>query len=418
MTHIAVIGAGITGVTTAFQLREQGHDVTLIDRHRYPAMETSYANGGQLSACNAEVWNQRATLLKGLKWMFTPGAPFLLNPRPSWHKLSWLAEFVMAIPRYRMNTVQTARLAVAARAPLLAMAERAGLAFDLRRQGIMHVVSTEAEMASARRVSLLLAEAGVDRRELEAGEVRAHAPGIDGPIAGGFFTDSDMSGDIHLFTVGLAQWLEGTGTVLRLGTRVDGLRPGAEDVRLMLDGEEARFDGVVIAAGVASRALARAAGDRVNVYPVKGYSVTVALEDAASKAAAPEVSLVDDSAKIVTSRLGENRLRIAGTAELNGFNRDIRADRIAPLLDWCGRRFPAVRTERAEPWAGLRPMMPDMMPRVGGGRHPRVFYNTGHGHLGWTLAGATAVAVAGAVTEGLRAQTGRTHPVRAMAQPG
>jgi D-amino-acid dehydrogenase len=267
-------------------------------------------------------------------------------------------------------------------------------------------------------VSLLLAEAGVDRRELEAGEVRAHAPGIDGPIAGGFFTDSDMSGDIHLFTVGLAQWLESTGTVLRLGTRVDGLRPGAEDVRLMLDGEQARFDGVVIAAGVASRALARAAGDRVNVYPVKGYSVTVALEDAASRAAAPEVSLVDDSAKIVTSRLGENRLRIAGTAELNGFNRDIRADRIAPLLDWCGRRFPAVRTERAEPWAGLRPMMPDMMPRMGGGRHPRVFYNTGHGHLGWTLAGATAVAVAGAVTEGMRTQAGRMHPVRAMAQPG
>ena len=162
--------------------------------------------------------------------------------------------------------------------------------------------------------------------------------------------------------------------------------------------DEARFDAVVVAAGVGSRRLAAMLGDRVNVYPVKGYSITVNLTDAASRAAAPEVSLLDDKAKIVCSRLGPDRFRIAGTAEFNGENRDIRADRVAPLVRWCESRFPGVSTESVVPWAGLRPMMPDMMPRVGPGRRDRVFYNTGHGHLGWTLSPATAEGVARAVT--------------------
>src|SRR6185437_13066368 len=127
-------------------------------------------------------------------------------------------------------------------------------------------------------------------------------------------------------------------------------------------------------------------GDRVNVYPVKGYSITVGLNEAASRAAAPHVSLLDDEAKIVTSRLGDDRLRVAGTAEFNGFNWDIRDARVRPLVEWTRRLFPDVSTERVVPWAGLRPMTPSMLPRVGAGRRPRVFYNTGHGHLGWTLA--------------------------------
>lgn len=135
-------------------------------------------------------------------------------------------------------------------------------------------------------------------------------------------------------------------------------------------------------------------GDRVNVYPVKGYSITVMLEDPASRAAAPTASLVDDAAKLVSSRLGANRFRVAGTAEFNGFNRDIRADRIAPLVNWVQQCFPGVGTRQVVPWAGLRPMMPDLMPRVGAGRRPGVFYNTGHGHLGWTMSAATAELIA------------------------
>ena len=151
----------------------------------------------------------------------------------------------------------------------------------------------------------------------------------------------------------------------------------------------------------------------MNIYPVKGYSITVALDDARSRAAAPWVSLLDDRAKIVASRFGEDRLRIAGTAEFNGDNRDIRADRIRPLVAWCERYFPGVATEQVTPWAGLRPMTPSMLPRVGRGRNPGVFYNTGHGHLGWTLSAATARIVAGQVAAELGAR-----PSAASDRPG
>jgi D-amino-acid dehydrogenase len=151
---------------------------------------------------------------------------------------------------------------------------------------------------------------------------------------------------------------------------------------------------MVVCAGTASRDMAAMLGDRVNVYPVKGYSITVMLDDANSRTAAPMASLVDDSTKLVSSRLGDNRFRVAGTAEFNGFDRDIRADRIAPLVKWVQQCFPGVSTRQVVPWAGLRPMMPDLMPRVGRGKRPGVFYNTGHGHLGWTMSAATAELVA------------------------
>ena len=158
---------------------------------------------------------------------------------------------------------------------------------------------------------------------------------------------------------------------------------------------------MVVSAGVRSRAIAAALGDRVNIYPVKGYSITVALDDAASQAAAPWISLLDDKSKIVASRFGKDRFRVAGTAEFSGANRDIRADRIRPLVEWCERHFPGMSTEHATPWAGLRPMTPSMLPRVGRGKKPGVFYNTGHGHLGWTLSAATARIVATSVAESL-----------------
>jgi D-amino-acid dehydrogenase len=158
------------------------------------------------------------------------------------------------------------------------------------------------------------------------------------------------------------------------------------------------FDRVVVCAGVKSREIARQVGDRINIYPVKGYSMTVNLLDKSDQDAAPWTSLLDDGAKIVTSRLRDNRFRVAGTAELNGMNQDIRIARINPLVSWCATHFPAMNTRQVVPWAGLRPMMPDMLPRVVRGHNPRVLYNTGHGHLGWTLAAATADAVSALAT--------------------
>ena len=178
--HLIVIGGGITGVTSAYALARQGHRVTLIEKHRYAGMETSHANGGQLSASNAEVWTHPSTLLKGLKWMFKPDAPLLVNPAPTWHKLSWFAEFVASIPKYRDNTVATARLAIAAREHLFGWAKTEGIDFDLKQQGILHIYRDKAGFDHAGKVSQLLAEGGLPRRAVTAEEMRAIEPTLQG----------------------------------------------------------------------------------------------------------------------------------------------------------------------------------------------------------------------------------------------
>ncbi len=422
MKSFAVIGGGITGVTTAYALARRGFSVTLFERHRYAAMETSFANGGQLSASNAETWTHPSTLVKGLKWMLRKDAPLLVNPKPSWHKLSWFAQFMASIPKYESNTIETARLAIAARSHLFDWAQAEGIDFDLKRQGILHIYRDRKGFDHAGRVSKLLAQGGLSRRAVTPEEIKAIEPTLAGSYYGGYYTESDSTGDIHKFTQGLACACERLGVRILYGQEVQSLASNAQQARVRARCEgvvsEHAFDGVVVCAGVASRSLAAQLGDRINVYPVKGYSITVHMSDAASQAAAPQVSLLDDETKLVTSRLGQDRFRVAGTAEFNGFNRDIRADRIKPLVDWVNRCFPGVSTRQVTPWAGLRPMMPDMMPRVGQGRRANVFYNTGHGHLGWTLSAVTADMVAELVrgrSEVVRSLPASSVPVQAGA---
>ncbi|MGB0224341.1 MAG: D-amino acid dehydrogenase [Marinobacterium sp.] len=391
MQNIAVLGAGITGITTAAKLHEQGFNVTVIDRQRYAAMDTSFANGGQLSASNAEVWNTWSTILKGLKWMLQSDAPLLVNPKPSWHKISWMLEFMGNIPNYERNTIATTELAIASRAHMHVLAERWGVEYDSSDCGILHFYSEKKDFEHARRVNKLLAKGGLERFELSPSEIIDKEPQLHGDFVGGFWTPSDFTGDIHKYTFGLADAIRKDGVKFLMETELVDLKTAQKSVQLKTsEGEELTFDGIVVCSGVGSRALAAKLGDRVNIYPVKGYSITVNLRDELSQQSAPTRSLLDDKAKIVTSRLGVDRFRIAGTAEFNGYNRDIRADRIKPLVDWCQHHFPDVSTESVVPWAGLRPMMPNMMPKVGAGRHQNVFYNTGHGHLGWTLSAATA----------------------------
>lgn len=402
MSRIAIIGAGITGVTTAHALAQRGHHVTVFERHRYAAMETSFANGGQLSASNAEVWNSAATVLKGLRWMLRRDAPLLLNPMPTWHKYSWMGEFLRQIPHYRANTVETVRLAIAAREHLFSIAEREGIDFDLERRGILHIYKTQKDFDAASKVNALLREGGLDRNPVTATELQRIEPTLHGDFFGGFFTPSDSTGDIHKFTRGLANACVRHGVEFHYDAEITAIEQPAEgrfSMAVNLEGESQRFafERIVVCAGVKSRDFAAMLGDHVNIYPVKGYSITVCLDDEVSQKGAPWVSLLDDSAKIVTSRLGVDRFRVAGTAEINGFNRDIRSDRIAPLVDWTRRYFPEVSTSKVIPWAGLRPMLPSMLPKVGRGKRRGVFYNTGHGHLGWTLSAATAQAVAGVV---------------------
>ncbi len=401
MKHIAVIGGGITGVTTAYALAQQGFSVSLFERHRYAGMETSYANGGQLSASNAEVWNHWSTLVKGMKWMLRRDAPLLFHPQASWHQWSWLTEFVAQLPHYEANTIYTAQLAIAARQYLFDWAKQEAIDFDWKREGILHIYRDSASFKHAAKVSALLKKGGLERRAVSPEEMRQIEPALQGSFYGGFFTDSDSTGDIHKFTFGLSQALERLGVKTIYDCDVKSVSTTGERVELVYDKASETVsqtaDAVVICCGIHSRALAEPLGDRVNVYPVKGYSITVHLDDAQSQASAPQVSLLDDATKLVTSRLGLNRFRVAGTAEFNGFNKDIRADRIQPLVNWVAQCFPGISTRQYTPWAGLRPMMPNMLPKVGPGKAPNVFYNTGHGHLGWTLSAATAVSVAGSV---------------------
>ncbi|KQR77095.1 amino acid dehydrogenase [Burkholderia sp. Leaf177] len=395
MPRIAIIGAGITGVTSAYSLANRGFEVIVFERHRYAAMETSFANGGQLSVSNAEVWNHTATVMKGLRWMFTRDAPLLLNPSPSWHKYSWMGEFLRQIPNYRANTIETVRLALAAREHLYSIASCESIQFDLERRGILHIYKNRNDFDAAAKVNELLREGGLDRHAVGANEIGTIEPALHGDFHGGFFTPSDSTGDIHKFTRGLADACARRGVEFRYDTSITSIKQDSDGrfcIEALNGGEPAEdtFEQIVVCAGVGSRAFAAMLGDHVNVYPVKGYSITVCLDDEKSQRAAPWVSLLDDKAKIVTSRLGVDRFRVAGTAEINGINRDIRADRIAPLVGWTRRLFPEVSTGRVIPWAGLRPMLPSMLPRVGRGKRPGVFYNTGHGHLGWTLSAATA----------------------------
>ena len=204
MAHIAIIGAGITGVTTAYALMERGYDVTVFDQHRYAGMETSFANGGQLSASNAEVWNKWSTVLQGLRWMMRRDAPLLVNPMPNWHKYSWMAEFVGNIGNYKKNTVETVRLAIEARKHLFAMAEREEIDFDLEKRGILHFYRDKAGFEKAAKVNALLTDGGLDRRPVTVEEIRQIEPTLKGSYYGGFFTASDATGDIHKFTRGLA----------------------------------------------------------------------------------------------------------------------------------------------------------------------------------------------------------------------
>jgi D-amino-acid dehydrogenase len=407
MKSIAIIGGGITGVTTAYALAKRGFEVTLFERHRYSAMETSFANGGQLSASNAEVWNHWSNIVKGIKWMLKGDAPLLINPKPSWHKLSWFAEFIAAMPDYETNTVDTTKLAIASRNYLFDWATQENIDFDLKKEGILHIYRDKAGFDHAANVSKLLAQGGLSRQAVTPKEMLAIEPTLAGSYYGGFFTESDSTGDIHKFTTGLALAAQRLGVKILYDQNVKSLRNingvfSAHVYSQNATPTQHNFDGVVICAGVESRGFAQQLGDRVNIYPVKGYSITVNLKDTQSQEGAPNVSLLDDETKLVTSRLGLDRFRVAGTAEFNGYNRDIRADRINPLISWVKECFPRINTSSVVPWAGLRPMLPNMMPRVGQGVANNVFYNTGHGHLGWTLSAVTANMIAEKIQQSMK----------------
>jgi len=380
---IAVVGAGITGITAAYCLARDGHDVSVYEQEPYPAMRTSYANGGQLSVSNSETWNTWSNIAKGLKWMFQPDAPLLIRPDLDLDKYIWLSKFLYHTVNgsQRQNTVDTIRLGLEARSLYKEIIQEEGLEFDQSDCGILHFYKDQRYFDSAVDIKGVYETNGCEWDILDPNNINRIEPALSHSenIIGGAWTPSDWTGDIHKFCYDLAEILSSKYQVeFHFNTIIEDLR----ELQIF-------FDAVVVSNGIGSAKLARSIGDKLDIYPVKGYSITIDLDEDSAKSA-PTVSLLDDQAKIVTARLGD-RLRVAGTAELTGENYDIRRDRILPLLNWVHENFPNINTSRYSSWACLRPMTPNMMPIVRqSDREPKVFYHTGHGHLGWTVGPATA----------------------------
>tara|TARA_Y100000114_G_scaffold49330_1_gene45022 strand:+ start:1402 stop:2547 length:1146 start_codon:yes stop_codon:yes gene_type:complete len=372
---IAVVGAGITGITTAYFLAKAGHEVVIYDKRKYPAMATSYANGGQLSASNAETWNSWKNITKGMKWMLKADAPLKFNPSFDVDKYTWIFKFIKAIPQAKDNTFKTCEWALKAHSLYKQIAKEENISFDMVEKGILHIYTDKNEFENARKVNKIYNKAGLKRWEVSAKECLEIEPALVPPpkLLGGFYNETDFTGDIHKFCVNLFNVLQTRYKVKHIQKELNTLR-------------EIPKGPVVVCAGVHSKELAKSIGDDLPIYPVKGYSITIENPDIA-----PWTSMLDDEAKIVTARLGKDRLRVAGTAEFNGYNTDIIQKRIRPLIDWSEKMFPGINTEYITPWAGLRPMTPNMMPIVKqSNRSKNVYYNTGHGHLGWTLSAYTA----------------------------
>lgn len=387
---VVVIGAGIAGLTTAYYLAQEGYRVSVYEQERHPAMRTSFANGGQVSVSNSEVWTTWSNVKKGIWWMFKKDAPLLIRPRLDWAQWKWMAKFLYytAVGSYEKNTKETIKLGLEADKLYKEIIAREGLSFDQSASGILHFYKNREYFEKAKVSQSLYQSSGVAWDILGPLQTQALDKSLSGikHIVGGAWTHHDWTGDIHKFCAQLEQ-------VLIKEYKVNFIYN--YEVK-NIDTLSHYHDAVVIANGVGCVKLAKTVNDTLDVYPVKGYSITI---NNVNPKYLPGVSLLDDEAKIVTSSLG-NRFRVAGTAELNGENYDIRHDRIQPLLNWVHENFPHIKTNDYSQWACLRPMTPNMMPIVRQSKNnTKIFYHVGHGHLGWTLSPATAKQVVALVKE-------------------
>jgi D-amino-acid dehydrogenase len=390
---VLVLGAGVVGTTTAWYLRQAGHEVTVLERQAGPARETSFANGGQISVSHAEPWANPATLKKLIGWIGRADAPLLLRLRPELLQWRWCLQFMRECQPARVaaNVRQIVALADYSRHCLQQLRRDTGIEYDCLTRGILHFYTDEREYARAQRAAALMRELGCARNPVDADEVLRLEPalsGMRGKIVGGDFTATDESGDAHAFTVALAQRATAAGVEFRFNTSVTRLHTsgGALSAVELIDAEGCfrtlEADAVVVALGSFSAPLLKPLGINLLIYPGKGYSASYPVIEAD---AAPTVSLTDDGHKLVISRLG-GQLRVAGTCELNGYSRSLDPARCALLTRRARELFPhACNYDAPRYWAGLRPLTPSNVPYLGATRLRGLFLNTGHGTLGWTM---------------------------------
>ncbi len=400
--RVLVLGSGVVGTAAAWYLCKAGHEVTVVDRQPASGLETSFANGGQVSVSHAEPWANPHAPATILKWLAREDAPLLFRLRADPAQWSWVLRFLFeCLPgRTRDNIVQLVNLGLYSRAALQALRAETGIRYEHLERGILHVYTSQAEFEAAAAPAELMRRHGVDRQIRTAAECVAIEPALDAVrhrIAGGTYTPADESGNAWMFTDALAKLAASRGVSFRYGTdvlrllaaggRLEGVR-----VRQPEGGEETlRADAYVMALGSYSARMLRGVGIRVPVYPAKGYSITVPV---ARPERAPSVSLTDDAHKLVFSRLGD-QLRVAGTAELTGWNTEINRVRCQAIVRRAAELFPGgAHWALARFWAGLRPATPGNVPLIGRSRLGNLFLDTGHGTLGWTHACGSGRALA------------------------
>lgn len=398
--RVVVLGAGVIGVTTAWFLQKAGHQVIVLDRQSGPAQETSYANGGQISVSHAEPLANPNAPLKVLKWLFRDDAPLLFRLRADPAQWHWGLRFLLqcSAAHARHNMSQIVNLGTYSRETLQALRRETGIEYDHLEKGILHFYTNPREFENALEPARIMREIGCDRRVIDAHEAVKLEPAlknIEKQIAGATYTAADESGDARIFTRELASLAVEAGVDFRFGTQVLGLnRVGdrIDGVRVIIGGahQVVRGDAYVLSLGSFSPMIARAVGVPLTIYPAKGYSITVPVNQ---EAEAYQVSLIDDEFKLVYSRLG-NRLRVAGTAELNGYSVDLNRSRCEAVVRRAAQVFPhGGHWDQAEFWTGLRPTTPSNVPYIGRSRLSNLFLNTGHGTLGWTHSCGSAKAI-------------------------
>jgi D-amino-acid dehydrogenase len=400
---VLVLGAGVVGVTSAWYLAQAGHEVLVTDRNPQAGLETSFANGGQISASHAEPWAKPSVVPKILRWLGREDAPLLFRPRADFAQWAWGLRFLMeCIPgRFERNCRELAGLAAYSRDCLRALRESTGIRYDHLARGILHFATDPRDFEVLARSAEAVRALGIDRQVKSAPECLALEPALkdsEDPVTGGVYTPGDESGDACRFTQELARMAADRGVAFRFSSPLKAIEAAGEEVvATHLENESIKADAYVVALGSYSPLLLRPLGIRVPVYPLKGYSVTLALGPEHA-AAAPMVSLTDEARKIVISRLG-NRLRAAGTAELNGYDATVNSVRCAAIAGRVRELFPGLGGITAyESWSGLRPATPNNVPIIGRSRLRNLFLNTGHGTLGWTLACGSGRALADLVS--------------------
>jgi len=390
---VIVLGAGVIGVSSAWYLSKLGHDVVVVDRQPAAGRETSFANGAQVSVSQSEPWAAPSAPMKVIKWLFKEDAPLLFRPQLDWQQLSWGLEFLVeCLPsRYRFNIQQMVNLGLYSRHSLQALRAETGIEYDHATRGIMQFYTEESDYAGAAEACTLLSKFGIERRVVsrdEAVRIEPALASLGEKLKGASYAESDESGDAFKFTQNLATLAEANGVKFMYDTAIEALRTDHDRISSVVvkRKDSATYDAMsadvyVVCLGSYSTPMLKTIGISIPVYPAKGYSATLETEGFSG---APHVSLTDEAMKIVFTPVGK-RLRIAGTAELAGYNTDINMVRCEALIKRARELFPtAADYDHPQYWTGLRPSTPSNRPLIGRANYTNLFLNTGHGTLGWT----------------------------------